>query len=104
MKDNPELKRINDATDMEIKFWLEYVQTQNNRIKDKKQKPKLSPIINWKKTPEVVKDTLNQFKKEYTKLDNLSNTKLLREIHHSWCRLDDEINKLNIQILKKKQI
>ena len=58
----------------------------------------------WKKIPEPVTTTLDEFKKSYKKLSTLSNQKLLREIHHTWRTLKKEMNKRNIQIYRKQQV
>ena len=86
-----------------LQFWYDYIQN-HKRIKEKIGKHKQAPIKVWKKIPEIVLNTLDEFRKAFKNFNILSNQKLLREIHHTWRTLRKEINKRNIQIHREQQV
>ena len=87
----------------DITFWTDYVNNWK-AFKDKTKRSRQKPMKIWKEIPEIVLETLNEFRHEFKRFSLLSNKKLLRETHDTWRHLKKEMDKRNLQIFREKQI
>ena len=92
---------ISDLEIADVTFWTDYVNNWK-AFKDKTKSSKQKPMKIWKEIPEIVLESLNEFRQEFKRFSLLSNKKLLRETHHTWRHLKKEMDKRNLQIFREK--